>query len=553
MSARKPRGTGRGASSQSKGSGKGPASKSSRSARKAPERRPPEAPASAKPLPSLEGSPTGAPLAFGNRVSEMPPPAQVRSAEASAMRGMVARRGFQEVMSLEPAPPIVPAAPHEEGVAKGFRERDFEDPELDEEERERRAVLRKEFEAKERERQAVMRKELEERERERLAAMRKETAKRPVATVRPDYFGTSEHRASAEQLDRMLKGEAVFPKAVGKQDHVLLRVATPDPVPDALLERARLSVASADPAWREPFQAQLEDLMARYRPLTELEIRPGLTLTYGEVVALAGDYYATPQELASELTPAVAKAIRGVTPQDEGTFLLNTHRGWFDYASLANENQDHFAPRSWARYLWHHAEALRLALERDLDGALVRNAFADHFLTDAFASGHLRVPRDALVGLPGALPTRKMHDEENVQGLWVQSASGFVWRSYGDDNLGTNPVHLTLTAHAVGLSLLRLFKAYRLEGEAREALHDALDEVAEPELTAGQMVDPRTLPRFLGEIVGLPGIREHLPVPLGTQDEPNTQNVLANYPPQVGPNGKRRKGTPDFEAYFRFD
>jgi hypothetical protein len=389
--------------------------------------------------------------------------------------------------------------------------------------------------------------------RQRLAARRKETAKRPVATVKPDYFGTAEHRASAEQLARMLAGEAVFPKAAGTKAHVLLRVANPHPVPEALLERDTLSVASADSAWREPFQAQLEELMARYRPRTELEIRPGLTLTYGEVVALAGDYYATPEELAEELTPAVAEAIRGVTPQDEGTFLLNTHRGWFDYAQLANENQDHFAPRCWARYAQHHAEALKLALNKDIDAALVRNAFADHFLTDAFASGHLRVPRDGLVGLSGALPTRQMHDEENVQGLWVQSASGFVWRAYGDDNLGTNPVHLTLTAYAVGLSLQRLFKAYRLEGEALDELIDALGEAQPLELTAGRMVDPRTLPRFLGAIAGLPGIREHLPVPLGSAKEPDTASVLANYPPQVGLDGKRRKEKPDFEAYFRIE
>jgi hypothetical protein len=486
-----------------------------------PSKAPPEAKQPALP-PATTPSPTGAPLAFGSRTSEMPPPAQVRSVEAAAMRGMVARRGFQAVMAEEPAPPT--ASPAQPPITTlGWPEG------------------------------AAAPQKLDEKDRQRLAAMRKETAKRPVATVRPDYFGTAEHRASAEQLARMLAGEGVFSRATATQTHVLLRVANPDPAPEALIERDKLSVASADPAWREPFQARLEDLMARYRPLTELEIRPGLTLTYGEVVALAGDYYSTPEELASELTPAVANAIRGVTPQDEGTFLLNTHRGWFDYASLANENQDHFAPRSWARYVRHHEDALRMALDRDLDAALVRNAFADHFLTDAFASGHLRVPRDALVGLSGALPTRKMHDEENVQGLWVQSASGFVWRAYGDDNLGTNPVHLTLTAHAVGLSLLRIFKAYRLEGEAKEELLDALYEAQAVELTAGKMVDPRTLPRFLGDIAGLPGIREHVPVPLGIQDEPDTSKVLANYPPQVGLKGQRRKNTPDFEAYFRFE
>lgn len=508
MSARKPRSTRRGASSTVK----------------APKR--PKAAAPAKPAPFLEGSPSTAPLGFGTRTSELTPSAQGRSADIQTERGMVARQRLETLLRGAPAP-APQSSEHGGGIGLSGRVGGTvkRDP-----------------------------KEIDARERERLAAMRKESAKRSSATVRPDYFGTSEHRASAEQLERMLRGDkTVFPQAVSKQAHVLLRVAPSELVPDAVIERSRLSVASANSSWREPFQARLENLMANYRPLTELEVRPGLTLTYGDVVALAGDYYATPEELAAEVTPAVAKAIRGVTPQDEGTFLLNTHRGWFDYASLANENQDHFAPLSWVRYLVHHAQALRLALERHLDAALVRNAFADHFLTDAFASGHLRVPRNALVGLPGALPTRKMHDEENVQGLWVQSATGFVWRCYGDDHLGTNPVHSTLTAHAVGLSLLRIFKAYRLEDAEREALHDALDEVSEPKLTAGQMVDPRTLPRVLGEVAGLPDIREHLPVPLGSLDTPDTQKVLANYPPQIGLDGKKRKETPDFEAYFRFD
>jgi hypothetical protein len=462
------------------------------------------------PPPPAVRPPMGAPLSFGNRTSEMPPPAQARSVESAALRGMVARESFKAVMSLEAAGPI-------SGRAGQANE------------------------------------EKAERDRQRMAALRKETAKRPIATVRPDYFGTAEHRASAEQLERMLAGDAVFPKAVANKAHVLLRTAKPNPIPGVMVERDSLTVASADPTWREPFLAQLDGLMARYKPLTDLEIRPGLSLTYGEVVALAGDYYGSPEELTDELTPAVAEAIRGVTPQDEGTFLLNTHRGWFDYAMLANKNQDHFAPRSWARYAHHHKEALTLALiNRDLDAALVRNAFADHFLTDAFASGHLRVPRSALVGLPGALPTRKMHDEENVYGLWVQTASGYVWRAYGDDHLGTNPVHLTLTAHAVGLSLLRIFRAYRLEGETRDVLIDVLAEAQPLDFTAGQMVDPRTLPNFLGNIAGLPGIREHVPVPLGTLPEPDTAHVLSNYPPQIGLDGKRREETPDFEAYFRF-
>jgi hypothetical protein len=477
------------------------------------------------PLPPLTPGPSGAPLAFNSRTSELLSPSQVRTAEAAALQGMTARRAFQAVMTPEAPPAAAPAAAPLPGerVALSFGPGSGDS---------------------------------QDKERQRLSALRKETAKRPAVSVRPDYFGTAEHRASAEHLASLLSGKSVFAhasRASARQSHVLLRTAETQFELGAVLERQGLTVASADPTWREPFQDRLEDLMARYRPLTELEIRPGLTLTYGEVVALAGDYYGTPEEMSEELTPAVAEAIRGVTPQDGGTFLLNTHRGWFDYANLANENQDHFAPRSWARYARHHQEALLLALDKDLDAALVRNAFADHFLTDAFASGHLRVPRDLLEGLSGALPSRKMHDEENVYGLWVRSASGFVWRSYGDDHLGTNPVHLTLTAHAVGLSLLRVFRAYRMEGRAAADLRAALEEGPELSLTAGEMVSPLSLPGFLGEVAGLPGLREHLPVPLGSAETPDPEGGLANYPPLVGTDGKRRKGTPDFEAYFRFE
>ncbi|SEU37554.1 hypothetical protein [Stigmatella erecta] len=530
MTTRKPRGKAPAGTRKPEGAAKGAAGRPAaprRSAAKKEGRKPVPEPVPEPPLPPLTPEPTGAPLAFNSRTSELLSPSQVRTAEAAALRGIAARRAFQAIMTPE-APPASPAAAPMpgHGVALSFGPGAGDSGGSG------------------------------DKERQRLAALRKETAKRPVVSVRPDYFGTAEHRASAEHLASLLSGKSVFSHAsrsTARQSHVLLRTAQTEFALDAVLERQGLTVASADPTWREPFQDRLEDLMARYRPLTELEIRPGLTLTYGEVVALAGDYYGTPEELSEELTPAVADAIRGVTPQDEGTFLLNTHRGWFDYVNLANENQDHFAPRSWARYALHHQEALLLALDKDLDAALVRNAFADHFLTDAFASGHLRVPRDLLLGLSGGLPSKKMHDEENVYGLWVRSASGFVWRSYGDDQLGTNPVHLTLTAHAVGLSLLRVFRAYRMEGRAAAGLRAALEEAPEQALTAGQMVSPLTLPGYLGEVAGLPGIREHLPVPLGSAEAPDPGGVLANYPPQVGVDGKRRKGTPDFEAYFRFE
>ncbi len=395
---------------------------------------------------------------------------------------------------------------------------------------------------------------MDAKERERLAALRKETAKRPVATVRPDYFGTAEHRASAEQLARMLAGEPVFSKAARADPRAAARGEPPTPCPTPCWSGPGSRVASADPAWREPFLARLEDLMARYRPLTELEIRPGLTLTYGEVVALAGDYYATPEELTAELTPRVAEAIRGVTPQDEGTFLLNTHRGWFDYASLANENQDHFAPRSWARYAQHHAEALRLA-RRSQPG---RGAGAQR-LRRPLPHGCLRLgPPARAARRAGGTARRGAHAEDARRGERAGPVGAERQRLRLALLWGRPPGHQPRApdAHRVRRGPVAAARLQGLPagGRGAQALHRrARRGLRKLELTAGEMVDPRTLPRFLGPIAGLPDIRDHLPVPLGIVDEPDTANVLGNYPPQVGLDGKKRKETPDFEAYFRFE
>ncbi len=388
------------------------------------------------------------------------------------------------------------------------------------------------------------------RERERLAALAKEHGAAPQITVRPDYFGSAEHRAAAELLASILSGTNPFPRQGAELSPVLFSApASPDEL-RAPATLASMTIASRDPGWREGFQANLRDLLAVSRPSTELEIRPGTWLRYGEIVALAGDYYATPEELETELSDDVVNAIRGVTPDDPGTFLLNTHRGWFDFLSLANQNFDHFCPRNWARYARHHREALLLALDRDLERALVRNAFADHFLTDAFASGHMREPRDLLTGLVSALPARRMHDEENEHGLWVRNGNGFVWRAFGDDMLGRNPVHLLMTAYAVGLSLKRVYRAYRLEGDAAAQLKSALQSAAIPDFTAGQPADPRTLPDFLGPVAGLDDIRRHLPVALDHADAPSA-GTLVNYPPMVAFDGTSRQKKPDFDAYFR--
>ncbi|KAM0537617.1 hypothetical protein ACHAO7_012275, partial [Fusarium culmorum] len=63
------------------------------------------------------------------------------------------------------------------------------------------------------------------------------------------------------------------------------------------------------------------------------------------------------------------------------------------FMQLVEGNVDHFAAEARATYDAGHAVALELAAEGHLDIALAVNGFADHFLEDSFAAGHIRVPR----------------------------------------------------------------------------------------------------------------------------------------------------------------
>jgi len=78
----------------------------------------------------------------------------------------------------------------------------------------------------------------------------------------------------------------------------------------------------------------------------------------------------------------------------------------------------------------------------DLANGLVYEAAGCHFLTDSFSAGHLRTPRYELnneCGIKtGSLMAKCMHDEDNLNGLWVTSiAKAIPWKMYGDNSLFT--------------------------------------------------------------------------------------------------------------------
>jgi hypothetical protein len=213
-----------------------------------------------------------------------------------------------------------------------------------------------------------------------------------------------------------------------------------------------------------------------------------LVLQYGELVALSGDFYESPSELYEERPAPVpwlwedndSKDIRAmfgvelawIEDRQRGRGAAsypdqNVRLAWNakSYLELALRNVDHFGWHNQVAYCRHHAAALELAAaakgraDDRWSRALAYNAFADHFLTDGFAAGHIRVPRAEIRAwatgrglsneLAGTL-SKLLHDQDghvstlhgrgdlqraDDDGLAVCNANGARWRTFCDGQL----------------------------------------------------------------------------------------------------------------------
>ncbi len=237
--------------------------------------------------------------------------------------------------------------------------------------------------------------------------------------------------------------------------------------------------------------------------LVPLSLPNGLNLTYGQVLALGGDFYGIPDQPISDGATAadrqqrfanaynslaqrpaskaeatqilavmqieidaVNKAINNGEPAsvaykklgDSLSEQWNRITGggsaispWIPmgrYLKLAATNWDHFSQCAVLAYTAGHTLAMQQAVtarqmsnapqqKLALMQAYAMNAFADHFLTDLFSSGHMRSPRKQLndtvtPASAGGLLTRYMHDEDSANGLYVQNQRGNRWKAYGD-------------------------------------------------------------------------------------------------------------------------
>lgn len=265
---------------------------------------------------------------------------------------------------------------------------------------------------------------------------------------------------------------------------------------------------------------------------TPLTLSNGLKLTYGQILALGGDFYGDPDKPISDGTTPADRQARfnnafnslAVNPASlsEATQILavmqieinavnqainqglpassayqklgdslseqwNRITGggsvvspWIPmgrYLKLAATNWDHFSQCAVLAYTAGHAVAINTAISARLlppaqqlgvlQAAYAMNAFADHFLTDLFSSGHMRSPRKQLndtvtPASAGGLLTRYMHDEDCANGLYVRNQRGNQWKAYGDKRY-FDMVDLSnsiLVNGAAQLSADEIFQAY---------------------------------------------------------------------------------------------
>lgn len=211
---------------------------------------------------------------------------------------------------------------------------------------------------------------------------------------------------------------------------------------------------------------------------TKFRFPTGTELSFGEIIALSGDYfglYLLPislgasdaikqerfmmayQELKLCHPDKIYRVTNDITNDEvKQKFLIRDING--HVLMLAVHNIDHFGDYAMAAFEAGYDVAMQSAVkaasetdpakrQEQLAYAYSLLAYACHFLTDRFASGHMRTPRMALDQMfspeLGALMTYFQHNEDGDRGLLVESASVEsdevkTWMAYGDGHLFEN-------------------------------------------------------------------------------------------------------------------
>jgi Domain of unknown function (DUF4157) len=247
----------------------------------------------------------------------------------------------------------------------------------------------------------------------------------------------------------------------------------------------------------------------------------GVELSVGDIIAMAGDFYPSPADLMNA-DPEELREIRDAIQEERQGKLkggkaneryqeitqkyigLGKRAKANTFIGMAKVNAPHFTPTNRAAWKDLHKQALKAARaagkdQTKLDTALLIDTFGGHFLTDAFASGHLfdkaklemEIDRwlaqnpvappnpemrsyYAIIGKNMSLVVLKnIHDRLNAEGVEVSNKRGIKWKTFGDDHLKDSADSLRLGALAVFESRRQVMAASRAGADATDSADDA--------------------------------------------------------------------------------
>jgi hypothetical protein len=263
-------------------------------------------------------------------------------------------------------------------------------------------------------------------------------------------------------------------------------------------------------------------------------------LTPGEIISLMGDLYGSVEQLANAPTRELRGILDVMQGERAGTVTDATQRyeaiTGGRYLALAQQNDTHFARLNRLEWRRLYEEAIaeaegagREQSETRFQRALLTDAAAGHFLTDAYAAGHLFDKSEVLaaitlclnthsaltqnpqvqtyvgiIAFSGRLPQlvlKNLHDRMNREGFEVRNARGMRWRTFGDNYLEVAVETQRIAALAVFLSRQQVMAARNgqpTNSDNVEALMPDDDSVQRATLQAVSYI-----PDAVGEVEGL--------------------------------------------------
>lgn len=233
----------------------------------------------------------------------------------------------------------------------------------------------------------------------------------------------------------------------------------------------------------------------------KIKVRGDLELTPSEIIALMGDFYGTWQELQGAPKQEIDDLLKTMAKERKGGFNANVEYENITkgrYTKLARVNTAHFAPKNREEWKRLHVEAIAKAKKAGADKdenafqeALLMDAAGGHFLTDAFAAGHLFdtikvqvaiqshlksnpispqnpemqtvVSGLEMLNLAPPLVLKNIHDRMNSEGFEITNPKGMHWKTFGDNYLKNAQETQRIAALAVFISRQQISQAKKGE------------------------------------------------------------------------------------------